>query len=59
MGLFGEILALPVRVLNVPARMVEKLADPDSELGDEDNIMSRPLEGLAQAIEEVDGKVGN
>jgi hypothetical protein len=52
MSLFGTLLAAPVRILNIPNRMLEKLVDPDSELGDEDNDLSRPLETLAQAIEE-------
>lgn len=56
MGLFGKILAAPVRLLNVPARAMEKLVDPDSELGDDENIISKPLEALAKAIEEVDGE---
>jgi hypothetical protein len=54
-GLLGNLLAAPVRVLNIPARVVEKLVDPDSERDDEDNILSKPLETLAQAVEEVDG----
>ena len=54
MGLLGTLLAAPVRVLNIPNRMIEKLVDPDSERDDEDNILSKPLEKLAQVIEEVD-----
>jgi hypothetical protein len=55
MGLLGELFALPVRVLNVPNRVIEKLVDPDSELGDRDNILSAPLETFAKTIEEIDG----
>jgi hypothetical protein len=54
MGLFGSLLAMPVRILNIPARAMERLVDSESELYDEDNALSRPLEKLAQAIEEVD-----
>ena len=54
MGLLGKLLAAPVRILNIPARVIEKLVDEDSERDDEDNILSKPLEKLAQAIEEVD-----
>lgn len=54
MGLLGKLLAAPVRVLNIPARVVEKIVDEYSELDDEDNILSKPLEKLAQAVEEVD-----
>ena len=54
MGLFGKILSAPIRILNFPARVVEKMVDPDSKLDDKDNVFSKPLETLAQAIEEVD-----
>ena len=54
MGLLGKLLSAPVRLLNVPSRLIEKLVDPDSELDDEDNILSKPLEKLAQSLEEVD-----
>ena len=54
MGFFGDILALPVRVLNVPNRAMELLVDPDSKRDDPDNIISKPLEELAKAIEEID-----
>ena len=53
MGLFGKILAAPIRILNVPARAVEKLID-DSDRNDEDNLLSKPLEKIAQAVEEID-----
>ena len=54
MGLFGKILSTPVRILNTPARVIEKLVDPDSEKGDADNVLSKPLEALAEALEEID-----
>ena len=54
MGLFGDLLALPVRIINVPVRVVEKLVDPDSERDSESNVLSKPLETLAKALEEVD-----
>jgi len=56
MGLLGSLLAAPIRILNVPARALEKLVDDGSRLDDEDNVLSRPLEKLAQALEEVDEK---
>ena len=49
MGLLGKLLSTPVRILNVPNRMIEKLIDSDSELGDDDNILSTPLERLAES----------
>jgi len=59
MGLFGELLAMPVRILNIPARTIERLFASDSERGDEENVLSKPLESLAKAIEEIDGKKGS
>jgi len=56
MGLLGSLLAAPIRILNVPARALEKLVDDGSRLDDEDNVLSRPLEKLAQALEEFDGR---
>lgn len=54
MGLIGRILATPVRVANVPFRAIEKVVGDD--MPKEDRILSRPLEALAEALEEVDGK---
>lgn len=56
MKVIGKILALPIRIINIPARIVEKLVDPDSELGDKNNVASAPLETLAEVIEEVFGE---
>lgn len=53
MSLLGKILAAPIRLLNVPARVMEKLVDENSERGDPDNILSKPLETLAKTIEEA------
>lgn len=52
--MFGKLLALPIRLANIPFRALEKIVDSDSKRDDEDNIISKPLEKLAQAIEEVD-----
>ncbi len=49
MGLFGKIFSFPVRVLNVPARTIENLLDVEEK----DRVASRPLEALAEAIEEA------
>jgi hypothetical protein len=54
MGLIGKLLSTPVRILNIPARCIEKLVDSDSELGDDDNILSTPLERLAESLDEID-----
>lgn len=53
--MFGKILAAPVRLLNTPARAVEKLMDSEDEK--DGRVLSRPLESFAEAVEEaVDGE---
>lgn len=54
MGILGKILALPVRIINVPLRTVDMLTDPNSGIDDDDGLGSI-LETVAKAIEEVDG----
>jgi hypothetical protein len=54
MKLIGKLLSIPIRIINVPARAIEKLVNPDSQIDDEENFLSKPLEKLAQAIEEID-----
>jgi len=53
--MIGKLLALPIRLLNVPNRAVEKLVDSmnGSETPKEDRILSKPLEALAEAVEEI------
>ena len=58
MGFFGKLLALPVRILNVPFRAIEKvvaLTDGQKDIPKEDRVASAPLGALADALEEVDG----
>ncbi len=52
--MIGKFLASIVRVVNTPARAMEKFMDPESDRGDEDNILSKPLEAIASALEETD-----
>lgn len=54
MGLFGKILAAPVRLVNAPLRAVEDLV-ADGKEKEEDRIASKPLDALADNIERVDG----
>ncbi len=53
--MFGKLLALPVRLLNVPMRTVEKAVDTalDEETPKSERALSVPLEALAQVIEEA------
>ncbi len=49
--MIGKLLALPIRILNVPARAFEKLV---GDVPKDDRILSKPLNDLAEAIEEID-----
>lgn len=53
MGFLGKALATPVRIANAPVRAMEKIVDPEDH--PDDRIASRPLEAVAEALEEVDG----
>ncbi len=48
--MLGKLLALPIRLLNVPARSLEILLGEDDP---EDRIISQPLESVAKAVEEA------
>ena len=50
MGLFGDLLSLPVKIVNAPIRALEDLVDTNEE----DRILSKPLEKLSEALEEID-----
>jgi hypothetical protein len=52
--MIGNILATSVRILNAPLRATEKFIDPESQRDDETNVLSAPLESLAEALEEAD-----
>lgn len=54
MSIFAKLISAPVRLLNVPARALEKFAgDPPKD----ERCLSKPLDSLAEAIEEaVDGE---
>lgn len=58
----GKLLALPVKILNVPARALEKTVaamSGDDDIPKSDRIISKPLEKLAEAIEEIDQENSN
>ena len=50
--MFGKLLALPLRILNVPLKVVDKVI-----LDEEEDVMAFPLEIAAEVVEEaIDGK---
>lgn len=55
--MFGKLFSLPVKILNIPFRTIEKVIGSAEGTGDipkEDRILSKPLECLSDAIEELD-----
>ena len=50
MGLLGDLLSLPVKILNVPARVADEI------LFEGDKTLSKPGSILAKKLEEVDEK---
>lgn len=48
MGFFGKLFSIPVKIVNVPFVVIEKLVE------DDDEILSSPLKALSDAIEEID-----
>lgn len=49
--LFGNLLSIPVKIVNVPIKVVEKLIWAE---GDEDCILSKPLDTLANEFKKID-----
>jgi hypothetical protein len=56
--MIGKLLGLPFRVLNAPLHAAEKVLDTmcgGNSTPKEDRILTRPLDALAEAFEEIDG----
>lgn len=52
MGLFGDLLSLPFRVVNAPIRVLENIAGDDPP--EDERILSKPLDAIADEIEKID-----
>ena len=50
MGLFGRLLSLPVKVVNLPFKIVEEVLD----VPEDERVMSKPLDAVADVLEEID-----
>lgn len=48
-GFVGKLIALPIRIVNAPVRALEDICEVDEN----DRIMSKPLDLLADEIEEA------
>lgn len=55
MGFLGDILSIPVRIVNIPMRVVEIALDKavNEETPKENRVLSGPLDAVAEAIEEI------
>lgn len=51
MGLFGKIIATPIKIVNAPVKALEDICGVED---DEDRIASMPLEKLAEHVQEID-----
>ena len=54
MGLFGKLLAAPFRIINAPIRAVETLVNGGEKPADDDRLLSKPLDAIADELEDVD-----
>lgn len=54
MGLFGRLLAAPFRIVNAPIRAAENLLNCGERVPEEDRIFSKPLDEIADELEDVD-----
>lgn len=54
--MLGKLFSLPVKILNIPLRAIEKVVDSvrGDETPKEDRVLSKPFEKLSEAIEEID-----
>lgn len=51
--MFGKLLSLPFKIVNVPIRAAETLLSID-DLDEDDRILSKPLDTLADEFEDID-----
>lgn len=55
MGIFGDLLSLPVKIVNAPVRAVEDLMNTE-KCKEDDRILSKPLDFLADQLKNIDKK---
>ena len=54
MGLLGKLLAAPFKIVNAPIRAAENLLNGGERVREDDRIFSKPLDALADELEELD-----
>lgn len=55
--MIGKFLGLPFRIMNAPLRGFENMiakACGEKRMHEDDRIMSKPLDSIAEAFEEID-----
>ena len=50
-NILGKLLSVPIRLLNVPARLMEDFVDPDTD--EDDRVFSVPLDRIADGVEGI------
>jgi hypothetical protein len=56
MGLFGELLSLPLKVVNVPLRAAENVMSGDvtgKNTDEDDRILSLPIKAITDELEKL------
>lgn len=56
-SMIGKLFALPFKILNVPFRATEKIIGKmcgEDDIPKSDRVLSKPLEAVSEAIEEID-----
>jgi hypothetical protein len=54
MGIFGKVLATPLRIVNAPIRALEDLANGCEKPPEDERMFSKILDILAEEVEKVD-----
>jgi len=54
MGFFGDLIAMPVRIVNAPLKAVEDVL-ADGKATDDERLISKPLDALGDQLSKVDG----
>lgn len=54
MGIFGELLSLPVKLANVPFEAAERVFNGGDKVDEEDRVISAPLKILSDTLETFD-----
>jgi hypothetical protein len=54
MGIIGKLLSTPVKLVNAPLRALEDLFEYDGKTKEDDRIISKPLQVLADELKKID-----